>query len=136
MQTLLMTDGLAVIFNAGDITLSLNGQKAGTIETIAITISGGGITLSKPVHSTSSVTLKEKETRDIDNDPVDGTLFHGNTTPTTNVVGHFTTVGKKTITIKGTAYDADGNGTDWSHTFTYYVTQPTLIEQKPSTCKV
>ena len=51
-------------FNLG--ALSLMGEKAGTTESVTITISSG-ITLSQPVHSTSSVTLTEKEV--VDKDP-------------------------------------------------------------------
>ena len=107
---------------------SLAGQKAGTTETVTITISSG-ITLSQPVHSTSSVTLREKEVADTDdaepgNQPGNGMLTYGNVSPTANVIGHFTTAGKKTVTVKGTAY-ADDEATPWTYTFTYYVTQPT-----------
>ena len=51
-------------FNLGSLTLT--GQKVGTTESVTITISSG-ITLSEPVHSTRSVTLREKEVAD--NDP-------------------------------------------------------------------
>ena len=62
--------------------LSLNGQKAGTIEYVTITISSG-ITLSEPVHSTTSITLTEKEVVDTDestagNQPGNGPLTYSN----------------------------------------------------------
>ena len=116
-------------FDVADLTLT--GEKISTTESVKITISSG-ITLSEPVHSTSSVTLTEKEVVDSDpntegNQRTNGPFFHGNTelAASVNVIGHFTTAGKKEIKIQGTAYDNDGDATSWSHTFIYYVTQPT-----------
>ena len=116
-------------FNLGSLTLT--GQKAGTTESVTITISSG-ITLSEPVHSTSSVTLREKEVADNDpdtvgNQPANGPFIHGSAslTGSADVTGRFTSAGKKTVTVKGTAYDNAGVATSWSYTFIYYVTQPT-----------
>ena len=93
--------------------LALIGQKAGTTESVTITISSG-ITLSEPVHSTTSVTLREKEVVDTDpntvgNQPGDGPLTYSNQSLTgqVNVIGHFTTAGKKEVKVQGIAYDSN-----------------------------
>ena len=114
--------------------LSLNGQKAGTIEYVTITISSG-ITLSEPFHSTTSITLTEKEVVDTDestagNQPGNGPLTYSNQVLIERVKGRFTTAGKKEVKVKGIAYDSDGDGTPWSYTFIYYVTQPTPDREK------
>ena len=121
-------------FDVADLTLT--GEKAGTTESVTITISSG-ITLSEPVHSTGSVTLREKEVADSEpdtpgNQPANGPFIYKNDSlsGSVDVIGHFTSAGKKTITIKGTAYDGSGDATAWSHTFIYYVTAPTPDREK------
>ena len=123
---------VGIEFTVGE--FSLNGEKVGTTESVTITISPG-ITLSQPVHSTSSVTLTEKEV--VDNDPgtegnqrANGMLTYSNQTLIGQVKGHFTTAGKKEVKVKGIAYDDAGDATSWSYTFIYYVTQPTPDREK------
>ena len=59
------------------------------------------------------------------NQPDNGPFIHGSAslTGSANVTGRFTSAGKKTVTVKGTAYDNAGVATSWSYTFIYYVTQ-------------